>query len=76
MKSLGEIPVMKTTTIELTPEALAAFINLVNAGVLNERLGGIQVWGFQKLVMPLLENAQMALSEPAPEASAEIEEPT
>ncbi len=60
MKFLGEIPVMKTTTIELTLDALAAFVNLVDGGV---KAGGIQMVKPAALILPLLEQAQMALNE-------------
>ncbi len=51
---------MKTTTIELTPEALAALVNLVDLGV---KMGGIQVVKPAAMVLPLLEMAQLALNE-------------
>ena len=54
---------MKTTTMELTPAALAAFVNLVDIGMKNERLGGIQVEEPASLVVPLLKQAQLALHE-------------
>ena len=58
---------MKTTTIELTPEALAAFVNLVDLGV---KAGGLQMIKPAALILPLLEQAQMALNE-----TPETEEP-
>lgn len=51
---------MKTTTLELTPEALAAFVNLVDLGV---KAGGLQMVKPAALVLALLEAAQRALNE-------------
>ena len=51
---------MKTTTIELTPEALAALVNLVNLGV---KMGGIQMVMTAAMVVPLLDAAQRAFNE-------------
>ncbi len=51
---------MKTTTLELTQDALSAFINLVDLGV---KAGGINMVKPASLVLPLLETAQMALNE-------------
>ena len=51
---------MKTTTMELTPEALAALVNLVDLGV---KMGGISMVKPAALVLPLLETAQLALNE-------------
>ncbi len=50
---------MKTTTIELTPDALAAFVNLVDLGV---KAGGIGMVKPAALVLPLLEAAQLDLN--------------
>ncbi len=51
---------MKTTTIELTPEALAAFVNLCHLGCMAR---GLEVSSLGALVKPLLEQAQTALNE-------------
>ena len=51
---------MKTTTIELTPEALAALVNLVDFAV---KAGGIQVIEIAALVLPPLKVAQLAFNE-------------
>ena len=60
---------MKTTTLELTPEALAAFVNLVDLGV---KAGGLQMIKPAALILPLLEQAQITLNE----LEHETEEPT
>ncbi len=51
---------MKTTTIELTPETLAAFVNLCHLGCMAR---GLEVSPLGALVKPLLEQAQTALNE-------------
>ena len=48
------------TRIEVTSEALAAFVNLVDLAV---RAGGIKVVAPAALVLPLLEKAQLDLAE-------------
>ena len=50
---------MKTTIIEVTPEALAAFVNLVDLGV---KAGGLQMVKPAALILPLLETAQIAFN--------------
>lgn len=62
---------MKTTTLDLTPEALAAMVNLIDLGV---KAGGINMVKPAAMILPLLETAQLALNEqgngadPIPEA--------
>ena len=53
-----------TTKIEVTLESLAAFVNLVDLAV---KAGGIQVVSRAALVLPLLEKAQLDLSEKEPD---------
>ncbi len=47
------------TKIEVTPETLAALVNLIDLGV---RAGGIQMVAPAALVLPLLERAQRELA--------------
>ena len=51
---------MKTTTIELTAEALAALVNFVHLGLQKD---GIQMFRPAAMVLPLLETAQLAFNE-------------
>lgn len=52
-----------TATIEVTPEVLAAFVNLIDLGV---KAGGIQMVAPAAMVLPLLEKAQLDLAEKEP----------
>ncbi len=47
------------TTIELTPDTLAAMLNLVHIAAQSR---GCEVFGMQQLVMPLLAEAQQAFT--------------
>ncbi len=62
---------MKTATIEVTPGDLAAFVTLVDAGLKNERLGGIMLWSPGARCAQLLAIAQMAFDEPPVETEEE-----